>query len=158
MNRRTSDVAGWAPPVTLVLSLIGLALSTYLTIAHFRGTSLLVCPKNTVLNCAMVTTSAQSYFLGIPVAILGLADYVVLTALNTPWAWRARAYWLHVARFALGIVSMCFVLWLVAAELVIIKHICLYCTGVHVVTFVLFIVLSAVCPAQLGWAASPARE
>jgi uncharacterized membrane protein len=36
---------------------------------------------------------------------------------------------------------MAFVLWLVAAELLIIKNICLYCTGVHVVTFLLLILI-----------------
>jgi uncharacterized membrane protein len=37
---------------------------------------------------------------------------------------------------------MGFVLWLVAAELLIIDHICLWCTGVHVVTFALLLVVS----------------
>jgi uncharacterized membrane protein len=48
-------------------------------------------------------------------------------------------------------VAMCFVLWLVSAELLIIKNICLYCTGVHLVTFALFLVLTHVGPTQLGW-------
>jgi uncharacterized membrane protein len=46
---------------------------------------------------------------------------------------------------------MCFVLWLISAELLIIDNICLYCTGVHIVTFALLVVLSRVSPAQLGW-------
>jgi uncharacterized membrane protein len=50
--------------------------------------------------------------------------------------------------------SMAFVLWLVAAELLIIKNICLYCTGVHVVTFLLLIVMTLVAPTQLGSASS----
>ena len=56
-----------------------------------------------------------------------------MTALNSPWAWRAKARWIHVARFVLAIVSMCFVLWLIYAEVIIIGNICLYCTGVHLV-------------------------
>jgi uncharacterized membrane protein len=80
-----------------------------------------------------------------------------MTGLNTPWAWRATARWVHVARFALGIISMCFVLWLIYAELILIGNICLYCTGVHVTTFLLFIVLMTVCPTQLGWTRSRAR-
>jgi uncharacterized membrane protein len=74
--------------------------------------------------------------------------------LNSPWAWRARAYWLHVVRFVLVLGSMCFVLWLVSAELLIIDNICLYCTGVHVVTFALFAIMMRVGPTQLGWARS----
>jgi uncharacterized membrane protein len=146
-------VPRWAMLASLVLSLIGLGLSIYLTITHFQP-QLLVCSGNGVINCAKVTTSAQSEILGIPVAILGLANYTVMTGLNTPWAWRAKARWVHLARFALIIISMCFVLWLVYAELEIIGSICLYCTGVHVTTFALLIVLMTVCPTQLGWTRS----
>jgi uncharacterized membrane protein len=152
--RTLNPVPRWAQVTTLVLSLAGLAVSVYLTIEHFGHSNLLVCPTNSFLNCEQVTTSAQSYFLGIPVAVLGLINYTVMTALNSPWAWRARFYWLHVARFAMGVVSMCFVLWLVSAELVIIGHICLYCTAVHLITFALLLVLTRVSPQQLGWVAS----
>jgi uncharacterized membrane protein len=51
---------------------------------------------------------------------------------------------------------MCFVLWLIYAELIIINNICLYCTGVHITTFALLIVLTLVSPAQLGWSRSRA--
>lgn len=143
-------VARWVAPTTFALSLIGLALSVYLTITHFQPHAL-VCTDSGAINCAKVTTSAQSYVLGIPVAILGLANYTVMTALNSPWAWRATARWIHIARFALAIVSMGFVLWLIYAEIEIIGAICLYCTGVHIITFTLLIVLTRVSPAQLGW-------
>jgi uncharacterized membrane protein len=46
---------------------------------------------------------------------------------------------------------MIFVLWLLSAELLIIDNICLYCTGVHIVTFALFVIMVRVCPRQLGW-------
>jgi uncharacterized membrane protein len=52
---------------------------------------------------------------------------------------------------------MCFVLWLIYAEVEIIDAICLYCTAVHVVTFTLLIVLTIVSPKQLGWSRSRAR-
>jgi uncharacterized membrane protein len=135
---------------TFLLSLIGLGLSIYLTVTHFDK-QLLACSGTGFVDCAKVTTSAQSRFLGVPVAFLGLANYVVMTALNSPWGWRAKSYWLHVVRFVLAIGAMCFVLWLISAELLIIDNICLYCTGVHIVTFALLVVLSRVCPTQLGW-------
>ena len=80
-----------------------------------------------------------------------------MTALTTPWAWRATNYWLHAGRFLFSIGSMIFVLWLVAAELVIIDHVCLYCTAVHIVTFAILIVMTRVAPTQLGWG-SPAAK
>jgi uncharacterized membrane protein len=156
VSRTVQPVGRWAVASTFLLSLIGLGISTYLTITHFRP-MLLVCSSTGTIDCAAVTTSAQSYFLGIPVAILGLGNFVVMSVLNSPWGWRARSYWIHVARFVFAIVGMVFVLWLLSAELLIIDHICLWCTGVHVVTFALLIILSRVCPTQLGWSRSGAQ-
>ena len=154
MSRTALAAPRWAVVTTFVLSLLGLGLSTYLTITHFQP-NLLTCNFSaSIINCAKGTTSAQAYFLGVPVAILGLGNFIVMTALNSPWAWRAKNYWIHVARFVLTIGAMCFVLWLVSAELLIINNICLYCTGVHLVTFALLIVLTRVSPTQLGWTRS----
>jgi uncharacterized membrane protein len=150
VSRSLQSVPRWAVYTTFLLSLIGLGLSIYLTVTHFDK-QLLACSGTGFVDCAKVTTSAQSRFLGVPVAFLGLANYVVMTALNSPWGWRAKSYWLHVVRFVLAIGAMCFVLWLISAELLIIDNICLYCTGVHIVTFGLLVVLSRVCPTQLGW-------
>jgi uncharacterized membrane protein len=157
VNRTLGRVPAWAIATTFILSLIGLGLSTYLTITHFRPADLF-CTDNGIFNCALVTNSGESRFIGIPVAFLGLGTYVVMTILNSPWMWRVQIYWIHVARFVLAIVSMGFVLWLVSAELLIIKNLCLYCTGVHIVTFALLIVLTRVSPAQLGWVRSGADQ
>ena len=156
MSRTVSSVPRWAVITTFSLSLVGLALSVYLTITHFDKAAL-VCASSGMIDCSAVTTSAQSYFFGVPVAFLGLATYIVMTVLNSPWGWRARSYWVHATRFVISIVSMCFVLWLVYAELILINHICEYCTGVHIVTFAILIVLTRVSPTQLGWARSRAQ-
>ena len=150
MSRTARPVAAWVPPVTWVLSLAGLAISGYLTFTHFAGNQYLACSDSGVVNCGVVTTSAQSYFLGVPVAVLGLASFVVFSLINSPWAWRSKSYALHVGRVVLSVGAMFFVLWLLYAELMIINNICLYCTGVHVVTFALFVVMMRVAPAQLG--------
>ena len=69
-----------------------------------------------------------------------------MTALCTPWAWRSTRREVHLARLAFAVVGMGFVLWLIAAELLIIGSICEWCTGVHIVTFVLFIcIVSTTC-------------
>lgn len=149
-------VPRWAEVTTLLLSLLGLGLSIYLTYTHFHPGAL-VCSTSGFINCAKVTTSAQSRVFGVPVAILGLANYVAMTAINSPWAWRAPWRWVHVARFVWAVVAMCFVLWLVYAEIIIIGNICEYCTLVHLTTFALLIVLTRVTPKQLGWSSSRAR-
>ena len=150
-----------AAPTTLVmalslaLSLVGFGISLYLTIAHFVGTQALVCSDNGLINCAKVTTSAQSRFLGVPVAVLGLAFYVAMVVINLPAAWRSPSRALHVTRLAMIAVGMAFALYLISAELLIIGNICIWCTAVHAVTFLLFVTVVSATPKLLGWAAAP---
>jgi|ERR1039458_592695 uncharacterized membrane protein len=141
----------WVVAATEVLAIIGLGISVYLTIVHFEGTQLLACTNTGIINCAKVTTSAQSRFLGIPVVFLGLFQYVSMMALCSPWAWRSQRREVHLARLAFATVGMGFVLWLIAAELLIVNNICEWCSGVHLVTFVLFILVVQTVPKMVGW-------
>lgn len=129
----------WAAPVTLSLSVLGLLFSAYLTYAHYTTAANLACSDKGFVNCAQVTTSAESHFLGMPVAVLGLAYYVGMVVLCTPWAWRLRAPWVTWLRLAGVIVGVIMITHLIYAELVVLAHICLYCTGVHIATFLLFV-------------------
>jgi len=143
-------VARWVAPVTTALALAGLAVSVYLTIAHYTDPELLVCADSGTVNCSAVTTSAQSTFLGIPVAVLGLLWFVAMLALCLPVAWNAPSRTVHLARFAAALGGIGFVLWLVYAELVIIGAICLWCTVAHVLAFGLFVVVVTTAPDLLG--------
>ena len=151
MSRALGPVPRWAVYLSWFLSLVGLSLSAYLTYEHFYQKVFQGCSLGGLVNCQKVTTSAQSHFLGIPVSVLGLATFVVFAVINSPWLWSVGSYWLHVARLTMVMGAMIFVLWLVYAELIIINNICLYCTGVHVVTFALFVIVMRVAPVQLGW-------
>ena len=150
MSRRAGEVSRAVVYSTFALSLVGLGIAAYLTFTHFEGNKFLACSTTGLFNCDTVTSSPQSYFLGMPVAVVGLVGYAVLAVLNSPWGWRAPWYALHVARVAIVAGSMAFVLWLVAAELLYVDHICEWCTGVHVVTFLLFVIIARVAPRQLG--------
>src|SRR5580693_3460507 len=80
----------WLQLLTFVLALVGLGVSIYLTIAHFTQSTLAGCAETVgLVNCTKVTTSAQSYAFGIPVAVLGLAFFVFAVAIMSPWAWQA---------------------------------------------------------------------
>ncbi len=52
-------------------------------------------------------------------------------------------------------VGMAFALYLISAELLIIGNICIWCTAVHAVTFLLFVTVVSATPKILGWAAAP---
>ena len=131
----------WLQFSTLALAIVGLGLSAYETYAHFNGSHLAGCPTggNGTFNCTAVITSSQSMVFGVfPVAVLGLAFYVVVTALMTPWAWRIQRREVGLLRLVAMVAGMGFVMYLIYAEVVQIQDICEYCTGVHVITFLLF--------------------
>jgi uncharacterized membrane protein len=132
----------WVRWTSLVLSLAGLGMSIYMTIAHYTSTNILVCSDNGYVNCAKVTTSPEAMVFNVfPVAVLGLAFYVFMTAINTPWAWRSGIAAIWWARLAGIITGIGFILYLIYAEVIQIGNLCLDCTTVHVITFLLFVVL-----------------
>jgi uncharacterized membrane protein len=146
----------WLQLTTFVLALAGLGVSTYLTIAHFTQATLAGCSETSgLVDCTKVTTSAQSYVFGIPVAVLGLAFYVFAVAIMSPWAWRAQRREIHLVRILAMVAGIGFVLYLLYAELFIIGNICLYCTSVHVITFVLFVLVMF---SAAAWGLRPATR
>jgi uncharacterized membrane protein len=129
----------WAAPVCLLLTAAGIGLATYLTIAHYDTHVQLVCSSKGAINCEAVTTSAQSKLFGIPVAVLGLAYFVGMVPWHLPAAWRSADPRVKIGRLLYCGSGIAYVMYLVYAEAVIIKKICLWCTGVHITTLVLFI-------------------
>jgi uncharacterized membrane protein len=144
----------WLQITSLVLAVLGLAISAYETWAHFNGSHLFGCPSKAggTFNCGEVITSPQSMiFNHIPVAVLGLAFYVFAVVIFTPWAWRfsggairlgtrtlrVTSRGVDIVRLGSVIVGMGFVMYLIYAEFQI-GAVCEYCTGVHIVTFLLF--------------------
>jgi uncharacterized membrane protein len=158
---RGSWTPRWLPPAALGLSLIGLGLGIYLTMAHLVGTQLLACSNHGFVDCAAVTTSPESKVFGIfPVAELGLGFFFAMMLLNLPWTWRPTWSWLpkrltatrpdlesrlpvYAWRLRLAgiIVGILFILYLIYTELITLRQICLFCTYTHITTFLLFVLL-----------------
>ncbi len=139
----------WQPIATLILSVAGLGVATYLTITHFDKVAL-VCSDSGAINCAKVTTSPQSYVFGIPVAILGLGFFVPMILLCLPAAWRSQDRRIHLARLILSVTGVGMIIYLIIAELFIIKAICLWCSSVHLITFILFVIIVTATPIVLA--------
>ncbi|WP_374970530.1 vitamin K epoxide reductase family protein [Terrabacter sp. BE26] len=129
----------WLAPLSVAISLAGLAVSVYLTFEHFTSNATLACSIGGVVDCAKVTTSAWSTFLGVPVALLGVVFFVVALGLCLPRVWRRPEPWLDAVRLGWLTVGLGMALYLVWAELYRIHAICLWCTAVHVATFLLWI-------------------
>jgi uncharacterized membrane protein len=140
----------WLQLTTWVLSIGGLGVSTYLTIAHYDTSVTLVCSDKGLVNCAAVTSSAESMVFGVfPVAVLGLAFYVFMAAATSPWAWRLKYPVVAWARLGSVVVGIGFVLYLIYTELFTLNAICLWCTSVHAITFLLFVLI--VIAASMGY-------
>jgi uncharacterized membrane protein len=124
-----------------LLSLVAVGIAAYLTVTHYTDPGALACPDRGVVDCTLVTTSSWSVVLGIPVADLGLVWALVMTVLNLPRVWRSPSRWIDATRLAAAVVGAATVLYLVYVELFRIGAICLWCSGIHLVTVCLLAVI-----------------
>ena len=137
-SERTTAGLGWIPWTTLVLSIAGLAVASYLTYEHFTAGTTLACPNTGVVNCAKVTSESVLQGLrhsGRPSrpGLLRRHDSALTAsdvAYVVPLAGRLR-----LTAVVVGVVFVCYLIW---AELFQIDAICLWCTVVHALTLVLF--------------------
>jgi uncharacterized membrane protein len=129
----------WPGRVGTAVSLAGLGVAGYLTYEHYTGSTSLVCSDKGIVNCLAVTTSSYSKVAGVPVAVLGLIFFVVMLVLQLPAMWDRDDRLVRTGRVAWAVVGMGTVFYLLYAELFQIDAICLWCTAVHVLTFVAFV-------------------
>jgi len=141
-TRSEVRVPRWVPPASLVVCAIGLLDAAYLTFEHYTQSATLACSETATINCLKVTTSTYADVFGIPFAVLGLVFFVGMGALCLPAAWRRPGGLLRLVRVAGAVVGVLVALYLVWVELFRLNAICLYCTGVHILTFVLFVVVA----------------
>jgi uncharacterized membrane protein len=147
-SHRTATLFGLAG---LVLALAGVGVSIYLTVAHYSSAKILACPDTGVINCTKVTTSSYSTQFGVPLAVLGLAFFVVTLLFQNPWAWRSASRVVRSGRLVVATGGAVMVLWLIWVELFRLDAICLYCTAVHALSILVFILTG------LGTAATAPR-
>ena len=137
-TERTRMVPGWTGTASLALSMLAVALTTYLTVTHYTDPAALACPDTGIVNCTLVTTSSWSEVFGVPVALVGLVWAVAMAAACSPWGWRSGARWVDALRMVLATAGAVTVVYLVYIELFRVDAICLWCTGVHVTAVALF--------------------
>jgi uncharacterized membrane protein len=118
--------------VMLVLAVIGLAVATYLTIIHYAD----IKPACTAgQSCIKVQSSVWSELAGVPVALLGLIGYILITAsLLAPDREETR-----LATLGLTLVGFAFSGYLTYRELFSIHAICEWCASSAVILTLLFI-------------------
>jgi len=147
-GRRPGAAIPWAPDLAALvgMALVGFAISLYLTTVHYAHAPLL-CSAGGVVNCAQVTTSAYSVVPGTqaPITIPGMLWFLVSGGLAVA-AWRAEAHAgvapirLYVGQVGWGAIGLVTALYLVYVEIVRLHALCEWCTAVHVLTLLSFLV------------------
>lgn len=116
----------------LVLTVVGIAVSAYLTYVHYEGLKP-VCGLGA--DCEKVQTSAYAELLGVPVALLGLSGYLALLAALLVDGENAL-----MAAAVVALVGFGFSMYLTYRELFTIDAICLWCVGSAVVLTLLSVI------------------
>lgn len=132
---------GLLAPTALTWCVLGLLVSIYLTYEHLTGSTTLACPATGSIDCARVTSSEWASILGIPVAPLGVVFFAVMLVLCRPSMLRRPSRQLDLVRLGFCGIGLLMALYLLWAELFQVRAICLWCTAVHVLTFLLFATL-----------------
>ncbi len=142
MTERYRVLTQW---LLFVLSLIGGGIALYLTAVHYEHLPLL-CSTNGVVNCERVTSSPYSVLFGttIPITVPGLG-WALVSALLAGFALRARSSSSDIMSRVVfvqciwSLLALLTVLYLVYVEIVLLHTLCAWCTGLHVVILVMFL-------------------
>ena len=117
----------------ILVALVGIVTSSLALREHYRtGTS--PCSINEKWDCGIVNKSPFAVFLGVPVAIIGIAGYLLLAGLAL-----RRAWWLLLL-FAMG--GLVFSLYLTRIEWKVLQIWCIYCViNVFTIAFLTLLAL-----------------
>jgi uncharacterized membrane protein len=118
--------------VVAVISLLGLADATYLTIEHVTGQSVRC---TIVAGCSEVLSSKYAVVGGMPLAMVGAAAYFSVFALATlsAFGYKITGTLLNLLVAAMVVTS----LWLVYLQAFVIHSFCQYCLFSAAITFIL---------------------
>lgn len=117
------------------LASVGTALSAYLTYVHYSGELALCLGAG---GCETVQSSAYAEIAGLPVALLGLLAFVVLTVVAAVRLRDPAAAWTLTGLFGLTLAGTLFALYLSYLELFVIHAVCPWCVAVDSVMTALF--------------------
>ena len=127
----------------LVLAVLGIVDAIYLTLAHYDSQVALVCSDSGFVNCTRVITSTYAYVPGtaIPISLPGLGWCLVLAALAVTGIWLGdERRWLRAAQFGWTLLGMVTVLYLVYVEVVLLRNLCAWCTVLHGLILLMFLI------------------
>ncbi len=130
-------IAGWAIPV---ISLVGLGVSLYLAYVEINQVKAVCGP---VGHCNIVQSSQYAQLLGVPIAVLGILNYVALIGL---WAVQKYSAGPLAALSLLGLAvltlwSVLFSIYLTVLEIFVINAVCMWCLTSAVISMALMLLV-----------------
>lgn len=117
--------------ITLILSVLGIILASYLLYSYFSPDPYDVCTVNESVNCEAVTKGTLSEIYGIPVSLVGLIGYVVLLCSS---AMKKKSLTLAMSAF-----GMIFCLRITYMELFVEKIMCPVCLACQIIMLFIFL-------------------
>jgi len=126
----------WVLYLILTVSLAGLVDAGYLTFEHFSNT-LPPCHTGIFVDCGKVLLSKYSVILGIPVALIGVFQYLSEATLAFLSIATKNTIFKKLL-IAISFVGLVGSLYFMFIQLIVIKSICLYCTLSALISFTLF--------------------
>lgn len=122
LNLKLNKIPKWLPIAILIISLIGFADATYLTIEHYQNK----IPPCTTSGCETVLTSQYSEVFGVPVSLFGSVYYLVIAILVIAYLDTKKEIMIRLPMLlsVLGFISS---LWFVFVMAFLIKSYCQYC-------------------------------
>ena len=128
-ERASGDVSRaslWTRKAIPILGFVGLGISGYLTYVTWKGVEPLCLPLS---DCSTVLASPYAKVRGVPVALLGLVMYAVLTGLGL-WGWRGRKSWqglIYLGTYGVALTGTLYSAYLFYVELFEIHAFCTWC-------------------------------
>jgi uncharacterized membrane protein len=136
--------------VLIVLSILGIIVSALALHEHYRTEGDSPCSINERWDCGIVNHSPYAMVrgTGIPVAVLGIAGYLLMAAL----AWRRLYRWLLAAALA----GFGYSLYLANIEAHVLGVWCIYCViSLGIISLISFLALGMTLSALLGKQSAP---
>lgn len=123
--------------VIIVLSVLGLLVSIYMTIYKVTNNESMCIGSG---GCSIVNASGYSEVRGIPVAVFGVLGYLTILALlyleNKSEFFQTNGGMLQ---FAVTLTGFLFTVWLIYVEVALIKAYCPFCITSQVAMTIIFI-------------------
>lgn len=138
---RGSDSSQWSAWLLTALAVIGIGLGGYLTSVHYAHTPL-VCSDQGLVDCQKVLSSIYSVIPGtsVPITVPGTGFFLISLALAVAQLRRPGSYRLRQVHAVWGGLGVLTAFYLVFAELVELRTICLWCTSVHITLLLTFLI------------------